>query len=274
MNARQCRAILAIISMQSRFFSRSILPFLISAVPIALALLFSIYSSYAFDQPMEEWKAEWDITFFLGFSLCFVFTIPVFFSILYQNSLLNRELENKTIYYLFTRPLARAWILIAQYIGNILGLSLILMLSLLLTWFMAVFPDVGDLRLLFYISFGSLSALISYGALFFCLGTLFPDRNMSTAIFYLIIIECGLSMIPTIGQSLSINYHLRIFLIQSYLYIHPELNPLVKDVLAIFINIDSPTNSIWQLLLTLFSFTLVSLAISTFLISKREWKLG
>jgi ABC-type transport system involved in multi-copper enzyme maturation permease subunit len=102
------------------------------------------------------------------------FAIPIL-GVFYGTALMADEIEDKTITYLFTRPVPRGAVLVGKYLAYLACTSLVVLPSVMVVYFLlirfseipATFPQlVTDLALLFI-------GLASYGALFAFVGAFF-----------------------------------------------------------------------------------------------------
>jgi ABC-2 type transport system permease protein len=102
------------------------------------------------------------------------FVIPVL-GVFYGTALMADEVEDKTITFLFTRPVPRGAVLLGKYLAYLACTSLVVLPSVMLVYFLLIRPNeipgtfmqlVTDLGLLFV-------GLAAYGALFAFVGALF-----------------------------------------------------------------------------------------------------
>src|SRR5687768_5511854 len=102
------------------------------------------------------------------------FIVPVL-GVFYGTALMADEVEDKTITYLFTRPIPRGAVLVGKYLAYLACTSLVVLPSVMLVYFMLVpFREIGT-------SFGQLLTdlgllglgLAVYGALFAFVGAFF-----------------------------------------------------------------------------------------------------
>ncbi len=102
------------------------------------------------------------------------FIIPVL-GVFYGTALMADEIEDKTITYLFTRPIARGAVLLGKYLAYVVCTSLVVLPSVMLVYFLLVpFREIGA-------SFGQLLTdlgllglgLAVYGAVFAFVGSFF-----------------------------------------------------------------------------------------------------
>jgi ABC-2 type transport system permease protein len=102
------------------------------------------------------------------------FAIPIL-GVFYGTALMADEVEDKTITYLFTRPVPRGAVMVGKYLAYLACTSLVVLPSVMLVYFLLVRPAeipatfmqlVTDLGLLFI-------GLAAYGALFAFVGAFF-----------------------------------------------------------------------------------------------------
>ena len=114
------------------------------------------------------------------------FTVPVL-GVFYGTSLIADEVEDKTITYLFTRPISRGSVLVGKYLAYLICTSLVVLPSVVVVYFLVV-PLLGgslgqnvpslliDLAVLG-------SGLAVYGALFALVGAVFKRTLLTGLVF-------------------------------------------------------------------------------------------
>jgi ABC-2 type transport system permease protein len=102
------------------------------------------------------------------------FIVPVL-GVFYGTSLMADEIEDKTITYLFTRPIPRGAVLVGKYLAYVLCTSLVVLPSVMLVYFMLVrLPEVPGTFGQLLTDLGLLGlGLAVYGALFAFVGAFF-----------------------------------------------------------------------------------------------------
>ncbi|HEX5107537.1 MAG TPA: ABC transporter permease subunit [Vicinamibacterales bacterium] len=100
------------------------------------------------------------------------FVVPVL-GVFYGTALIADEVEDKTITYLFTRPVARRAVLIGKYLAYVVCTSLVVLPSIMIVFFLVVpLRDIGPSFLTLLTDLGLLAfGLAVYGALFALVGT-------------------------------------------------------------------------------------------------------
>jgi ABC-2 type transport system permease protein len=113
------------------------------------------------------------------------FTVPVL-GVFYGTSLMADEVEDKTITYLFTRPISRGAVLVGKYLAYLGCTVFVVLPSVVLVYLLVVplrgslgaaFPDL--LKDLLLLTLG----LAVYGAVFACVGALFKRPLLVGLIF-------------------------------------------------------------------------------------------
>ncbi len=144
-----------------------------------------------------------------GFYLSF--SVPLL-GVFYGTSLIADEVEDKTITYLFTRPLPRGAVLVGKYLAYLVCTGLLVLPSVMLVFFLVVpllggsigagFPDLlKDLALLAV-------GLAVYGALFALVGTLFK-RPLLTGLVFIFGWEPIVVVLPGYMKLFTASYYLQ-----------------------------------------------------------------
>ena len=138
------------------------------------------------------------------------FTVPVL-GVFYGTALIADEVEDKTITYLFTRPVSRGAVLFGKYLGYLVCSGLVVLPSVMLVYFLVVplfgggiganFPalvtDIGLLGL----------GLAVYGALFALVGAWFR-HPLLTGLVFVFGWEPIVVFVPGYMKNLTIAYYL------------------------------------------------------------------
>ena len=152
---------------------RTIFMGLVVAAPVILAVVLRIVQSTGAVPLRVEGVPVEPITMFGGviWLLFLRFIIPVL-GVFYGTSLIADEVEDKTITYLFTRPVRRSAVLVGKYIAYLVCTTLVVLPSVMLVYFMMVpFDQVGATFTWLLIDLGLLAiGLAAYGALFALVG--------------------------------------------------------------------------------------------------------
>lgn len=139
------------------------------------------------------------------------FIVPVL-GVFYGTSLIADEVEDKTITYLFTRPIARGAIVLGKYLAYLVATVLVVLPSVMLLYFLVVPTGGGALA-------GSFTALLkdlallglglaAYGALFAWVGAQFR-HPLVTGLVFAFGWEQGIMLIPGYFKRFTIAYYLQ-----------------------------------------------------------------
>ena len=100
------------------------------------------------------------------------FTIPML-GVFYGTSLIADEVDDKTLTYLFTRPVQRGAVLMGKYLAYLVCTTLVVLPSVMIVYFLIVpFPEIAGSFHLLLVDLGIMAlGLAAYGALFGLVGT-------------------------------------------------------------------------------------------------------
>ena len=194
------------------------------------------------------------------------FIVPIL-GIFYGTSLIADEVEDKTITYLFTRPISRSAVLLGKYLAYLASTVLIVLPSVMLVYFLVVpiggggiagtFPNL--LRDLGLLALG----LAAYGALFSAVGA-WVKRPVLLGLFFAFGFE---------PFALAVPGYLKRFTIAFYTQgLVPEAMPqesLISLLQSFFHETVSPLEGV----LTLLVITGLSLALAARAVERREYVL-
>ena len=188
----------------------------------------------------------------------------------YGTALIADEVEDKTITYLFTRPVSRGAVLIGKYLAYLGCTGLVVLPSVMVVFFLVVpllggsigaaFPSLlKDLGLLAI-------GLAVYGAVFALVGAWFK-RPLLTGLVFIFLWEPIVVVVPGYMKRLTVSYYLQGLV--------PHAMPqdgVVTSILAILQAFDvmpSASTSLMGLLVIL----LGGLSLATWLVERREYVL-
>jgi ABC-type transport system involved in multi-copper enzyme maturation permease subunit len=144
--------------------------------------------------------------------LVFRFLVP-FMPALLASGMLAEEIENKTFTFVFARPAPRASLIAGKYVAAIAPLVIVIVPTLLVTWLIALARFPGDMidgwPHLVRVELAAVLGVCGFGALALTLGTLFSRHPLMAVIFYIGLIEVGLSSVPVVLNRLTLTWHLR-----------------------------------------------------------------
>jgi ABC-type transport system involved in multi-copper enzyme maturation permease subunit len=194
------------------------------------------------------------------------FIVPVL-GVFYGTALMADEVEEKTITYLFTRPIPRGAVLVGKYLAYLAVTVLIVLPSIMLVFFLVMpigggsiarsFPDL--LKDLVLLAVG----LAVYGALFALIGA-WLKRPLLIGLFFAFGWEQVVMTVPGYVRRFSVAYYL-----QSLV---PQAMPTdgVTSILQTFFK-DTP--SPWVAIAGLAVILVASLALATRAVERREYVL-
>jgi ABC-type transport system involved in multi-copper enzyme maturation permease subunit len=192
------------------------------------------------------------------------FVVPVL-AVFYGTALIADEVEDKTITYLFTRPIARAAVLAGKYLAYVVCTSLVVLPSVVIVYFLLIPPEaiagtfpalVTDLGLLAL-------GLIAYGALFSMVGAVLK-RPLVVGLVFAFGWEQGALLMPGYLRQFTVAYYL-----QSLV---PHAMP-TDSTASLLQAVLSDTPSVGVSLLALFLMTAAALAVAMAAVERREYVL-
>ena len=164
-------------------------------------------------RPPASWKAPaplsaGDIADFFAkimLSLYFQLLIPVL-ALFFGSSIVNDELDNKTLVYLTTVPVPRRAVLLGKYLAAFLLAALLIVVGFLLCFLAASLTRLGDAaaweELGLFLG-TSLLALFCYSALFTALGA-FMKKSILLGLFFVFGWESVVQYFPGVTQKFTI----------------------------------------------------------------------
>lgn len=220
---------------------------------IGLFLAFPILLSGAFTP-----EPGWDEAVSAGIFLFLIYpqTTCGLLALLYGSSILNAELDGKTITYLFTRPIPKWKIFVAKVLAIVGFLTGPTLASFLVSW--VVIGSPGGLRFVLGFALAIAFSIAVCTSIFFLISVLFRKRPMVVGVIYGMI-EFALSFIPALISTLTATYFLRSIVARVIdLNLPAEVARLVGAA------------SLVTAVLTLTGITVGTLALGCWLVSMRE----
>lgn len=182
-------------------------------------------------------------------------------SLIYGASLLVREVEDKTLVYLFSRAQPRWKILLSKYITTVVVLSLAIIASMSICFLIAGMPMGVSTWCALAATIAT--ACAAYTAIFALLGIVLPNRSMTIGLIYAIVVEFMLTFVPALINGITVSHYLR------SLAIHIS-DPENLDEFTGWVTTPSLPGTLTALAL----FPLVSLIMASVVIHHREWPLN
>lgn len=140
------------------------------------------------------------------------FIIPVL-GVFYGTALVADEVDDKTITYLFTRPIPRGAVVIGKYLAYLACTSLLILPSVVLVYFLVVSVggSIGEAFPSLLADLATLAAgLVAYGALFAFVGARLK-RPLVTGLVFAFGWEPGVLLFPGYLKRLTIAYYVQAF---------------------------------------------------------------
>ena len=160
---QSCKLIFGITFRQSMRSKKTIFILLLTILPAILAVFYRIFQSRTAMSPQNALMAI--MMFYLQF-------VSVLVALFYATALVADEVDNKTITYLFTRPIRKYSIILGKFAAYIVEVLLIIVPPILITFVIVVANSgiSGDLSPVLSMFFKRLGViilgLITYGAIF------------------------------------------------------------------------------------------------------------
>jgi ABC-type transport system involved in multi-copper enzyme maturation permease subunit len=194
------------------------------------------------------------------------FTVPVL-AVFYGTSLIADEVEDKTITYLFTRPIPRGAVLVGKYLAYLACTTMVVLPSVMIVYFVIVprggsladtFPSlVADLGILFL-------GLAVYGALFALVGA-WLKRPVLTGLLFVFGWEPVILVVPGYLKKLTVAHYLQALV--------PHAMPADNSAVSILTSLFRETPGLGMALVSLSGILVVCLALSTRAVERREYVL-
>lgn len=191
---------------------RTIFMLLVVGVPVLLAFIVRTIDSVSGNAMQVNGVAmDGPAIFGMMIWMFFVrFTVPVL-SIFYGTALIADEVEDKTITFLFTRPIPRGAVLVGKYFAFVASTLLVVLPSVMLVWLLVV-PIRGSLGASFPELLKDLAILAVgfavYGALFAYIGAKFK-RPLMIALFFVFAWEQAALLFPGYMRRFTIAHYLQ-----------------------------------------------------------------
>ena len=193
---------------------RSVFLALLGAAPVALAGLirFAAFAGPAALPQVNGERLDGSVLFGLMIWLLYLrFIVPVL-GMFYGTSLIADEVDDKTITYLFVRPIPRGAVLVGKYLAYFVCTALLILPSVVLVYFLVVPIGGGSLGgtfPAFLTDLGMLAAgIASYGALFAWVGARLK-RPLVIGLVFVFGWEPGVLLFPGYLKRATIAYYLQ-----------------------------------------------------------------
>jgi ABC-type transport system involved in multi-copper enzyme maturation permease subunit len=246
---------------------RTIFMVLVVGGPVVIALILALIASMgAGNMQMNGVRMPGASIF--GMMIWFFYvriSVPIL-AVFYGTGLIADEVEDKTITYLFTRPISRGAVLVGKYLAYLACTTMVVLPSVVLVYFVIVplgsslataFPSLlKDLGILFL-------GLAVYGALFACVGA-WLKRPVLTGLLFVFGWELVVLIVPGYLKKLTVAHYLQALV--------PHSMP-ADNAASILTTVFREPPSAWVALLVLAVLWTVFLGLATRLVESREYVL-
>ena len=191
------------------------------------------------------------------------FIIPVL-GVFYGTSLIADEVEDKTITYLFTRPLRRGAVLLGKYLAYLACTTLVVLPSVMVVYFMLVpFSEVARSFPALLTDLGLLAVgIAAYGALFTLVGA-WLKRPLVVGLVFVFGWEQFAMLMPGYLRRFTVAYYLQALV--------PHAMPADESVSSLLQSVFSETPSAMVSVGVLLLITVGSLAMAMRVVERREY---
>ena len=194
------------------------------------------------------------------------FIVPVL-GVFYGTSLIADEVDDKTVTYLFTRPIPRSAVLVGKYLAYLACTVLLVLPSVMLVFFLIVPTGGGSIGAAFpslLADFGMLAVgLAAYGAVFALVGTRLK-RPLVVGLVFAFGWEPAVMLFPGYLRRLTIAYYM-----QGLVTHEMPQDSAVSVLLQVFHEVPS----LWTSLLCLAGIVLVAIWLAGRAVEQREYVL-
>ena len=193
------------------------------------------------------------------------FVVPVL-GIFYGTSLIADEVEDKTLTYLFTRPVPRSAVLLGKYAAYLVCTSLVVLPSITVVFFLLVpWREIGPAFPTLLTDLGLLVlGLASYGALFTLVGTVMK-RPLVAGLVFVFGWEPVAMVMPGYLRQFTLVYYLQGLV--------PHAIP-TEGIASLLATVFSDTPSVLTCIAALALAFVVSLLLAMYSVERREYVLG
>ena len=190
---------------------RTVFMALVVGLPVLLSLVVRVLYELGAPINVAGGTASGPIIFGLMMWVFFVrFAVPVL-AVFYGTSLIADEVEDKTITYLFSRPIPRGAVLLGKYFAYLVCTIFVVLPAIVVVWLLVV-PIEGSLGPSFLNLLTDLGLVILgltvYGALFAMFGAVFK-RPLLSGLFFIFGWETFVLLLPGYLKRVSVAYYLQ-----------------------------------------------------------------
>jgi len=195
------------------------------------------------------------------------FIVPVL-GVFYGTALIADEVDDKTVTYLFTRPIPRGAVLMGKYLAYVICTILLVLPSVMLVFFLIVPTGGGSIGAAFpalLMDFAMLTAgLATYGALFAWVGAQLKRPLIIGLVFVLGWEPGALLLLPGYLKRLTVSYYLQALVTHEM----PQ-----DSAISILLQVVREVPSVWASVMALAVIVAVTLWLSVLAVERREYVL-
>jgi ABC-type Na+ efflux pump permease subunit len=193
------------------------------------------------------------------------FIVPVL-GVFYGTALIADEVEDKTITYLFTRPIRRGAVLVGKYLAYLVCTTLVVLPSIMIVYFLLVpFSEIPASFMLLLVDLGLLAlGMAAYGAVFALVGAMMK-RPLVVGLVFAFGWEQLAMLMPGYLRRFTLAYYL-----QSLV---PHAMPADSGVSSILQSVFSETPTAATSLFVLSAATALALYLAARTVERREYVL-
>jgi len=245
---------------------RTIFMALVLAVPVIIALVERLLTVGGITaMRVNDVRVGGATIFGLIIWLCLRVVVPIL-GVFYGTALIADEVDDKTITYLFTRPVRRAAVLLGKYLAYLVCTGLVVLPAIVIVYFLAVpFREVPGTFGALAIDVGLLAlGLAAYGAVFALVGAVMP-RPAVVGLVFAFGWEQAAMLMPGYLSRLTIAYYLQALVPHAI----PSQEGVAALLQALIGEVPSPVTCVAALLIT----TTLALALGCRVVERREYVL-
>lgn len=190
---------------RSMTLGRSAIWLMLACFPIALVLTLRITIYFATGDPSEN-RIPFEAWGFIAHYLI-PEVICLLGLLLWATPAISTEVESQTWIYLAMRRPGRTWVVLGKYLTSVVWTFCAAVVAA--TGCVMIIGSEGGVQLWLALVTISLLSCFAHGALYLLIGLVFFRRTMVAAVAYTLLIEYGLSALPSIANQFSINFQLR-----------------------------------------------------------------
>ncbi|MGA1793679.1 MAG: ABC transporter permease [Thermoplasmatota archaeon] len=204
-------------------------------------LIPSFISIYSLADTTEDFKEWWGLYSVLGLYMYLQFLV-LLYSLIYGSSLVNEDIENRTMTYMVIRGAKKGEVYLWKYIGTVISLMIMFTVSIITMY--VILAGHGSARfvlirtdMLLHLLLASYAGIIFFTALFSFIGVIFK-RPLMIGLLYAFFWEIVMVNIP-----FNIQYATGMHYLRSIFTGSDIVRTVVADILSDAIDLDRMVNA-------------------------------